>query len=233
MIAILTGAGISQESGIETFRSSNGLWEKERVEDVATPRGFLRNPDKVFAFYNARRKQLLSGNILPNLAHTSLAKLEAESAEPVVVITQNIDNLHELAGTKKLFHMHGEILKARCNRCNRITAWHEDLDKTSICPECKESGHMRPHIVWFEEMPLYMNEIEEVLGSCRIFASIGTSGNVYPAAGFAGIAKASGAHTVELNLEPSKAACIFNEGRYGKATEIVPLWVNEVLQKTC
>ena len=228
---ILTGAGISQESGIATFRDSGGLWENERIEDVATPGGFERNPKRVLAFYNARRKQLLSPDIRPNPAHEALARLERESAEPVLVITQNVDNLHERAGTRNLLHMHGELFKARCTACHAVMQWERDMLDEDGCPGCARTGTLRPHIVWFEEMPLYMEDIEQALGDCRLFVSIGTSGNVYPAAGFARHARHNGAHVVELNLEPSVGAGAFHEGRYGRAGEIVPLWVEEVLKK--
>ena len=231
MTVILTGAGISQESGIATFRDAGGLWESEKIEDVATPGGFARNPKKVLAFYNARRKQLLSPDIKPNPAHEALARLEREAAEPVLVITQNVDDLHERAGTKNLLHMHGELLKARCTSCRMVKQWEQDMFLDDKCPECGKTGTLRPHIVWFEEMPLYMDTIEQALSNCRVFVSIGTSGNVYPAAGFAMHARHSGAHVVELNLEPSQGGrnSVFHEGRYGKAGEVVPAWVDEVL----
>lgn len=229
MIVVLTGAGISQESGIATFRGPDGLWEKERIEDVATPGGFRRDPQRVYSFYNARRKQLLSGNIAPNPAHIALARLEKQSREEVLVITQNIDNLHERAGSSCLVHMHGELLKARCTECDAVLVWEDDLNAADECPCCRRAGHLRPHIVWFEEMPLYMDVIEEALSRCRVFASIGTSGNVYPAAGFARLARARGAHVVELNLEPSLGARDFHDGRYGPASRTVPAWVEEVL----
>ena len=230
MIVVLTGAGISQESGIATFRDSGGLWENERIEDVATPSGFARNPKRVLDFYNARRKQLLSPEIGPNPAHIALAKLEKESKEPVLVITQNVDNLHEQAGTRNLLHMHGELLKARCASCHGVMQWERDIFREEPCPKCGKTETLRPHIVWFEEMPLYLEEIEQALSDCRVFASIGTSGNVYPAAGFARVARHSGAHLVELNLEPSQGASVFHEGRYGRAGEVVPAWVEEMLQ---
>jgi NAD-dependent deacetylase len=229
MIVILTGAGISQESGIATFRDSGGLWENERIEDVATPGGFARNPEKVLDFYNARRKQLLSPEIKPNPAHEALARLERESPEPVLVITQNVDDLHERAGSRNLLHMHGELLKARCTSCRTVMQWEQDMFLEDNCPACGKSGTLRPHIVWFEEMPLYLDTIEQALGNCRTFVSIGTSGNVYPAAGFSMHARHSGAHVVELNLEPSLGAKVFHEGRYGRASEVVPAWVEEVL----
>ena len=230
MIVILTGAGISQESGIATFRDSDGLWENERIDDVATPGGFARNPKKVLDFYNARRRQLLSPEVQPNPAHEALARLERESAEPVLVVTQNVDDLHERAGTKNLLHMHGELLKARCAACGRVRQCEEDMFPEDACPACSKGGSLRPHIVWFEEMPLYLEDIEQALENCRVFVSIGTSGNVYPAAGFATHARHNGAHVVELNLEPSLGARAFHEGRYGKAGEVVPAWVEEILE---
>ena len=231
MIVILTGAGISQESGIATFRDSGGLWENERIEDVATPGGFARNPERVLDFYNQRRKQLLSPEIEPNRAHLALARLERESAEPVLVVTQNVDNLHERAGTKNLLHMHGELLKARCNGCREVSQWESALTRRDSCPHCGQTGKLRPHIVWFEEMPLHMTEIEQALASCRLFVSIGTSGNVYPAAGFVRSARAAGAETLELNLDKSVGVSAFHDGRYGKAGEIVPAWVSEILER--
>jgi NAD-dependent deacetylase len=230
MIVILTGAGISQESGIATFRDSGGLWEKVRIEDVATPGAFRKNPGMVYAFYNARRKQLLDPDIAPNPAHFALARLEEQSAAPVLVVTQNVDNLHERAGSKNLLHMHGELLKSRCAACGDVRQWEHDLDATDACPACKRTGQLRPHIVWFEEMPLYMDEIYEALSRCRTFVSIGTSGNVYPAAGFAREARSRSVRVVELNMEPSHGAAVFHDGRYGPAGKIVPIWVDEVLE---
>jgi NAD-dependent deacetylase len=229
MIIILTGAGISQESGISTFRDAGGLWENERIEDVGTPGGFARDPDRVLDFYNKLRKKLLSPDITPNPAHQALARLEAESTEPVLVITQNIDNLHERAGTKNLLHMHGELCKARCNTCNSVTLWGNDMSRQDSCPACNTTGRLRPHIVWFEEMPLHMDEIWQAFSACRLFVSIGTSGHVYPAAGFVNMALQAGAETLELNLERSLGAWSFHDGRYGKASTIVPAWVNEIL----
>ena len=231
MIVILTGAGISQESGIATFRDAGGLWENARVEDIATPRAFAKNPARVHAFYNERRKQLLSDTISPNPAHTALALLERESPEPVLVVTQNIDNLHERAGSVNLLHMHGELLKARCGGCDRLFRWEKDMGCDDVCPRCKRQGSLRPHIVWFEEIPLHMDAIAEALAACRLFVSIGTSGNVYPAADFVRLARQSGAHTLELNLERSSGAGSFHEGRYGKASSIVPAWVDEELAR--
>ena len=232
VIVILTGAGISQESGIATFRDSGGLWEQERIEDVATPQGFFNDPDRVYKFYNARRRQLLSKEIAPNPAHIAIADLERQSRETVLVVTQNVDNLHERGGTRNLLHMHGELLKARCTRCAAVHQWEADLDASCVCLACKNDGCLRPHIVWFEEMPFYMDEIYRALAKCSLFVSIGTSGNVYPAAGFALEAKAHGARVLELNMEPSRGAHMFHDGRYGPAGIIVPAWVEEVLGRS-
>lgn len=237
MIVILTGAGISQESGLATFRDAGGLWEGVRVEDVATPRAFQRNPGMVYEFYNMRRRQLTEGGVEPNAAHRALAELERKSRDAVLVVTQNVDDLHERAGTKNLLHMHGELLKARCVTCGRVMPWAGDLTGLDACPACGpvpgaetgKAGRMRPHIVWFEEMPLYMPEIEQALARCTTFVSIGTSGNVYPAAGFAVQARAAGARVIELNREPSLNARHFHDGRYGPATRIVSEWAAECL----
>ena len=240
MIVILTGAGISQESGISTFRDTGGLWEKMRVEDVATPGGFRRNPDLVYSFYNARRKQLTDGSVRPNAAHNALTLLEKNSIEPVLVITQNVDDLHERAGSRNLLHMHGELLKARCVTCHTVMPWTGDMSALDACPVCGPlpgategtTGRIRPHIVWFDEIPLYMEEIEDALEACTTFASIGTSGNVYPAAGFAARARAAGANVVEINMEPSLNARSFHSGYYGPATKTVPAWVAEYFDST-
>ena len=229
MIVILTGAGISQESGIATFRDAGGLWENERIEDVATPRAFAKNPARVLDFYNQRRRQMRSPSIKANAAHHALARLERECGEPVLVVTQNVDDLHERAGTRNLLHMHGELLKARCTRCGKAFQWEEDMFRETPCPKCGKDNSLRPHIVWFEEMPFFMDEISDALAACRLFVSIGTSGNVYPAAGFAQEARQRGAHVLELNLEPSLGASAFHEGRYGKASQVVPAWVEEIL----
>lgn len=227
-IVILTGAGISAESGIQTFRASDGLWEEHRVEDVATPEAFARNPKLVQDFYNQRRKNLLSSDIKPNQAHFAIAKLEQQlGVGSVLVITQNIDNLHERAGSKNIIHMHGELLKARCCDCGNVVEQYEDLDDRSLCPLCH--AQLRPHIVWFGEMPLDMEEIYHALQYCELFVSIGTSGNVYPAAGFVQEATHWGANTLELNLERSKGTTIFKESRFGKATVLVPAFVEEIL----
>jgi NAD-dependent deacetylase len=229
-IVILTGAGISKESGIDTFRDADGLWTKVNIEDVATPEGFARNPVMVHEFYNERRRGLMGDNIRPNAAHTALARLEAEWPGEVLLVTQNIDNLHEEGGSQNLIHMHGEMFKARCEGCHGVHDWREDLSPETVCPACEAPGGMRPHVVWFGEMPFDMDRIYAALAGCKLFISIGTSGNVYPAAGFVQEATFSArAHTVELNLEPSEGATLFAETRYGPATEIVPRYVDKLL----
>lgn len=228
-IVILTGAGISAESGIRTFRASDGLWEDHRVEDVASPEGFRRDPALVYRFYNQRRQQLLSPEIAPNAAHHALAALEKNYDGEVVVVTQNIDDLHDRTGSQNLLHMHGELLKARCLSCGEISELRDDFDAATHCSACGIAGGLRPHIVWFGEMPLYMDEIYHHLSGCDLFAAIGTSGHVYPAAGFVEAAALHGAKTVELNLERSLTHSAFDEGFYGPATETVTNWVNELL----
>ncbi len=229
-IVILTGAGISKESGLDTFRDADGIWAKVRLEDVATPEAFARDPAKVHAFYNARRGGLLSGQVAPNAAHTALARLEAEWPGEVLLVTQNIDDLHERAGSRNLLHMHGELLKARCQACGTVSPWREDMDAESVCPACAQPGGMRVHVVWFGEMPFEMDRIYAALAVCGLFLSIGTSGNVYPAAGFVQEARMNGrAGTVELNLEPSEGHSLFEERIYGPATEVVPAFVERLL----
>ncbi len=226
MIVVLTGAGISKESGFATFRDADGLWERERVEDVATPEGFARDPDKVIAFYNRLRRGLAAA--APNAAHTALARLETALPGKVLVVTQNVDDLHERGGTKDLIHMHGELLKMQCRTCREVMDIHADMGREDVCPACGAAGKLRPHIVWFGEMPLEMETIEEALLGCSLFVSIGTSGTVYPAAGFARLAKAAKAVTVELNLEPT-APGVFAFGTYGPAGTVVPTWVDDLL----
>ena len=229
-IVILTGAGISKESGLDTFRDADGIWVKVRIEDVATPEAFARDPARVHAFYNARRRSLLRPEVAPNAAHRALARLEAEWRGSVLLVTQNIDNLHERAGSKSLRHIHGEMLKARCEACGNISEWTDDLDTALACMACGASGGMRPHVVWFGEMPFHLDEVDAALAACDLFISIGTSGNVYPAAGFVAEASANGAHTVELNLEPSEGRSHFAEFRYGQAGTIVPDYVAHLLE---
>ncbi len=228
-IVVLTGAGISKESGIDTFRDAGGLWSKVRIEDVATPSAFVRDPQRVQDFYNARRHALLDPKIAPNAAHAALARLEAGWPGGVTVVTQNIDDLHERAGSKNLLHIHGELLKSRCFACGDIREVRGDLTLTSVCPACGNDGTLRPHVVWFNELPLFMDEAIAAVRACAVFVSIGTSGAVYPAAGLVEYANAAGARTIELNLEPSEAASNFAEKRYGPATELVPAFVAELL----
>lgn len=221
-IAVLTGAGISAESGIRTFRASDGLWEDHRVEDVATPEAFIANPAMVHGFYNARRRQLLGNDITPNQAHRALAAFEARHPGTFTLITQNIDDLHERAGSRQLIHMHGELLKQRCGKSGEVFACDADTSVASACACCNETGNLRPHVVWFGEMPLEMETIYQVLSACDLFVAIGTSGNVYPAAGFVQVARQAGARTVELNLDASAISPLFSEHILGKATETVP-----------
>ncbi len=229
-IVVLTGAGISKESGLDTFRDADGLWSRVDLEEVATPEGFARNPGLVHDFYNRRRRELQSAEIVANAAHAALARLEAEWPDEVLIVTQNIDALHEAGGARNIVHMHGEMLKARCERCGDVRRWTGDLDTGTACPACGAAGGMRPHVVWFGEMPFAMDRISRALARCSLFVSIGTSGNVYPAAGFVQEAIfAARAHTVELNLEPSEGATLFAEAVYGPATEIVPAWVERIL----
>jgi NAD-dependent deacetylase len=229
-IVVLTGAGISKESGLDTFRDADGIWAKVSLEDVATPEGFARDPALVHGFYNARRAQLIEANVEPNAAHLALARLERDWPGEVLIVTQNIDNLHEQAGSQRIIHMHGELLKVRCESCAEVVAWYEALSVESVCPKCGRCGWMRPHVVWFGEMPLEMNRIYAALEMSALFLSIGTSGNVYPAAGFVShVRQFTQAHTCELNLEPSTGATLFHETRYGPATEVVPQYVEKVL----
>jgi NAD-dependent deacetylase len=229
-IVILTGAGISRESGLDTFRDQDGLWARVRIEDVATPEAFARDPDRVHAFYNYRRASLTAEGVAPNAAHRALARLEVEWPGEVLLVTQNVDDLHERAGSTNLIHMHGELLKARCLVCGGISPWREAMTRDSLCPACGAEGALRVHVVWFGEMPLEMDRIYEALADCDLFVSIGTSGNVYPAAGFVAEARGNGrAHTVELNLEPSEGHSLFAEGRYGPASVEVPAFVERIL----
>ncbi len=221
-IVILTGAGISAESGVPTFRASDGLWCGHRVERVATPEGFAADPALVQDFYNQRRRQL--AEVKPNAAHEALARLAANGSGTVLLVTQNVDDLHDrahvTAGAAPPLHMHGELLKARHMVTGEVRDWHTDIPVES---------DLRPHIVWFGEMPLGMDRIERALAACDLFISIGTSGNVYPAAGFVSAAKRAGARTVELNLEPSLSHSLFDEKILGPATEVVPAFVERLL----
>lgn len=230
-VVVLTGAGISAESGIQTFRSADGLWEEHRVEDVATPEGFARDPQLVQHFYNERRRQLQQEDIQPNAAHYALAKLEHALGDRFLLVTQNIDNLHERAGSKRVVHMHGELLKVRCNWSNQVLEWKGDLSVEERCHCCQFPQPLRPHIVWFGEMPFEMDRIYQALGEATLFISIGTSGHVYPAAGFVHEARLQGAHTVQLNLEPSQVESEFEERHYGLASKVVSDYVDDLLAK--
>ncbi|MEQ8256966.1 MULTISPECIES: NAD-dependent deacylase [Roseovarius] len=225
-IVILTGAGISAESGLGTFRDEDGLWVQHRIEDVATPEGFARNPALVQTFYNARRAQAAGAR--PNPAHKALARLEAEHDGEVLVITQNVDGLHEAAGSRNVLHMHGQLDQALCHACGHRWPAPDEMRIEDACPECGRC-QTRPDVVWFGEIPYWMDRIDPALAEADIFAAIGTSGNVYPAAAYGQHARRMGAHTVELNLEVSTASRDFDEHRRGPASEVVPLWVDEVL----
>ena len=225
-LVILTGAGVSAESGVPTFRASDGLWEGHRVEAVATPEGFAADPALVQDFYNQRRRQL--AGVQPNAAHRALADLAARWAGDVLLVTQNVDDLHDRAHMDtppapgfELIHMHGELKKARCTASGVVCDWHEALEASHASPH-HPRGRLRPHIVWFGEIPLEMERIEAALARCDLFVSIGTSGAVYPAAGFVQLARMAGARTVEINLEPTQGAGLFDEGVYGPASETVP-----------
>ena len=226
-IVILTGAGISAESGLGTFRDKDGLWTKYDLEEVATPQGFARDPKLVHDFYNARRKNCRGAE--PNDAHRALARLEAgRPAGRTLIVTQNVDDLHERAGSKEVWHMHGELSRALCADCGHRWDAPDAMAPEDPCPSCGIAS-TRPDVVWFGEMPYLMDDIEERLSRAELFVSIGTSGEVYPAAGFVQTALAVGAETLELNLEPSSNASFFAESRNGMASEIVPAWVDEVL----
>jgi len=228
-VVVLTGAGISAESGISTFRDNNGLWEQHRIEDVATPDAFQRNPALIHDFYNARRTQLDAPTIKPNAAHIALAKLENSLQKDFILITQNVDDLHQRAGNKNLFPMHGSLREFLCSFCKYTGVVNLPLNTDTVCSACSRKGGIRPNIVWFNEMPYYLEEIYAALTSCDIFVSIGTSGNVYPAAGFVELANEAQAHTIELNLEPSNQHSNFAEHHQGPATQLVPLWVESFL----
>ncbi len=226
-IVILTGAGISAESGLATFRAADGLWEGHRVEDVATPEAYRRDPKLVHDFYDARRARLRE--VEPNAAHRALARLDAEWDGDLLLVTQNVDDLHERAGSKRLLHMHGELTRGWCLACNERQEWLGDMGEAAQCALCGERGRVRPDIVWFGEMPYEMDRIEEALRSADLFVSIGTSGAVYPAAGFVQTARYCGARTLEMNLDPSLGSTFFHESRIGPAGKLVPEWVDRIL----
>lgn len=228
-IVILTGAGISADSGVSTFRDPDGVWAKFDYNEVATPEGFAKNPDFVHSFYNWRRANIQA--IQPNAAHVALARLEEKFGPALTLVTQNVDDLHERGGSKRVIHMHGELLKARCSACGVSHCWVGDLSPETRCPACKADQFMRPHVVWFGEMPMFMDEIAAAISEADLFVSIGTSGNVYPAAGLVGEARAHGIPCIELNLEPSEDAWAFTDARYGRASEIVPEWVTQMVEE--
>ena len=225
-IVILTGAGISAESGIDTFRDAGGLWEQHNVEDVATPEGFARDPDLVLGFYDMRREALVTKQ--PNRAHEALARLDAEFAGALLIVTQNVDDLHERAGANRVLHMHGELKSALCTSCEMRSPWDATLSDRPPCPIC-QAPSLRPDVVWFGEMPYQMDRIYAALRAADLFVSIGTSGAVYPAAGFVRDARDLGVQTLELNLERSEGSHWFHESRQGRAGDLVPAWVDELL----
>jgi NAD-dependent deacetylase len=227
-IVILTGAGISAQSGLATFRGPDGLWEGHRVEDVATPQAFRRDPELVQRFYDARRAQL--SEVEPNAAHAALARLDAEWPGGLLIVTQNVDDLHERAGATRVLHMHGELKSAWCLACDERHRWEGPLRHGPACPACGTAGMLRPDIVWFGEMPYEMERIDAAIMDADLFVSIGTSGAVYPAAGFVQTARYAGARTLELNLEPSLGSIYFHETRTGPAGTLVPEWVEETLR---
>ena len=231
-IFVLTGAGISAESGLGTFRDKRGegIWAKFDPMKLATPEAFARDPEAVLAFYDLRRRNLL--NAKPNAAHFALARLEdalGKRDDSLTLVTQNIDDLHERAGSRRVIHMHGELLKARCGRCEAVRRWLDDLTISDICPNCCDAGALRPHVVWFGEMPLALDLIDQALRKADLFVAVGTSGAVYPAAGFVAEARAYGLRTCEINLEAADNADLFDEKRLGPASETVPAWVEELV----
>ena len=225
-IVILTGAGVSAESGVATFRGPGGLWEGHRVQDVCTPEALAEDPVLVHRFYDARRETLAT--VAPNSAHLALARLDAEWPGELLLVTQNVDDLHERAGSKRLVHMHGELLSALCAACGVRERWEASLPPETEYPNCGTPA-LRPDIVFFGEMPYHMDTIERALGKADLFVSIGTSGAVYPAAGFVQTARYHGAATLEMNLDPSEGSAWFGESRMGPAGTLVPAWVEEVL----
>jgi NAD-dependent deacetylase len=233
-VFVLTGAGVSAESGLGTFRdkTGEGIWAKFDPMKLATPQAFDRDPETVLSFYDARRRNLVEAE--PNAAHFALARLEqglVARGDFLTLVTQNIDDLHERAGSRRVVHMHGELLKARCQNCETVQVWRRDLTIDDACPECSRPGALRPHVVWFGEAPLHLADIDHALRNADLFVAIGTSGAVYPAAGFVAEARAYGVPTCEINLEAADNAFLFDDARYGRASEIVPAWVEELLER--
>ncbi|MES2597580.1 MAG: NAD-dependent deacylase [Verrucomicrobiota bacterium] len=225
-IVILTGAGVSAESGIPTFRGTDGLWEGRDVTELATPQAFRAQPHVVQKFYNERRQMLLDKQ--PNAAHEAIARLQKNYKGRVTLITQNIDDLHERGGSAEVWHIHGELLKSRCVKCAAVTDCRQDLDDSSVCPECHAAGSLRPHVVWFGETPLFLDELSDRTSDASLFVAIGTSGLVYPAANFVHIARSRGAECVEFNLESSE---VFDHFIEGPATHTVTHWVDWLLSE--
>ena len=231
-IVMLTGAGVSAESGLATFRDEGGVWAQYDYREVATPEGFAKNPGLVHEFYNKRRAAL--EEVAPNAAHEAIARLETKwvaQGFDFTLVTQNVDDLHRRAGSERVLQMHGSLRHVRCEHCGTTMSWQTELSMQTICPSCYRSEGMRPNVVWFGEMPRFLDEIEKVLSDAQLFVSVGTSGTVYPAAGMVATARALGCRTVELNLEPSGQAGLFDEGHYGLATEILPHWVGHMLSE--
>lgn len=229
-VFVLTGAGVSAESGLGTFRDKGGIWSMYDLMEVATPEGFARDPHKVHAFYNLRRQ--VHRDARPNAAHEALARLERDLPRrggALTLVTQNVDELHKLGGARDVINMHGEALKVRCVHCGHVERFTGELSVALACTACAQAGALRPHVVWFGETPMFLTRIQQELARADIFAAIGTSGTVYPAAGFVAEARRRGIPTVEINLEPSETAKVFAEGLYGPATETVPAWVERVL----
>lgn len=232
-IVVLTGAGVSAESGVATFRDAGGVWAKYDYREVATPEGFAANPGLVHEFYNDRRRAL--PGVEPNAAHRALAELEAgleRAGGALTLITQNVDDLHERAGSQNVLHMHGALNERVCARCGDVRACEGDLSVDLVCEACGQSGDLRPHVVWFGEIPRFMDEAMDAILAADLFVAIGTSGSVYPAAGFAGEARAAGVATLELNLEPSDNASLFDQRNYGSATEVTPAWVRREMDRS-
>lgn len=229
-IVVLTGAGISAESGLKTFRDNDGLWGNHRLEDVATPQAFAQDPELVYRFYNLRRAQLASESVQPNTAHLALAQLEKMHPGNVLIVTQNVDDLHERAGSHNVLHMHGELLSGRCCSSHKTFITKDSFDQNSRCTCCQPGNNIRPNIVWFGELPLHMPQISQALSQADLFISIGTSGNVYPAAGFVREANQMGVHTVELNLQASRGGNQFSESHLGQASKVVPEYISQLLQ---
>lgn len=228
-IFILTGAGISSESGLSTFRDQNGLWNNYRIEEVATHEAFLKEPKRVHEFYNQRRKQLLSPEVGPNEAHIALARLHQQFRGQITLVTQNVDNLHERAGSQDVIHMHGELQKVRCLHCHAVMSWEKDLSVETPCPHCLKTNGLRPHIVWFGEMPFHMEEIHKAIEEADLFLSIGTSGLVYPAANF--VRLCPDAIRIEINLEPSQNSRLFHQSINGLASIEVPKFVDHLIDQ--